>query len=102
MKQYKQNIDTKDEIFEERKRSMMGSAKSASEHLEEVDPWTAAHQSQSIDVKEEPQEPPKKDEDVKEEPQEPPKKDEDDEDDEEEETEVFQPSGPDDIVRTLS
>ena len=53
MKQYKQNIDTKDELFEERKRSMMNNGKSASEQLEEVDPWTAAHQQQTVDVKEE-------------------------------------------------
>ena len=82
MKQYKQNSETKDEIFEERKRSMMGSAKSASEHLEEVDPWTASHQSQTVDVKEEPNE--------ETQPQ------------EEDEKKIEQPPGPDDIVRTLS
>jgi hypothetical protein len=80
MKQYKQNIDSKDEMFEERKRGMMGSAKSASEHLEEVDPWTASHQSQpkeeqTIDVKE---------------------------DVEGEEEKIEEPSGPDGLVRTLS
>jgi len=55
MKQYKHNIEVKDEIFEERKRNMMSSAKTTSEQLEEVDPWTASH-SQTVDVKEEKQE----------------------------------------------
>jgi len=86
MKQYKQNIDDKDEMFETRKRGMMGAAKSASEHLEEVDPWTASHQpqeAQTIDVKE----------DV--EGEEKAKQ-------EENEATVEEPAGPDGIVRTLS
>ena len=83
MKQYKQNIETKDEIFEERKRGMMGSAKSASEHLEEVDPWTASHQSQTVDVKEELEEQSQSQQ-------------------EEDEKKIEQPPGPDDIGRTFS
>lgn len=82
MKQYKQNMETKDEIFEERKRNMMKDAKTASEQLEEVDPWTASHQT--VDVKEEPQE-----------------------NHEEDKSKIEEPSGPDDInpsnlTRTIS
>ena len=81
MKQYKSNSDAKDEIFEERKRNMMSSAKSTTEQLEEVDPWTASHQSQKVDVKEEVEEK-----------------------QEEEQKEIEQPSGPDDALlsRTMS
>ena len=57
MKQYKQNMDNKDELFEQRKASMIQNSKTKSteDNLAELDPWTASHQNDVI-VKEEPTE----------------------------------------------
>jgi len=68
MKQYKKNMDSKDELFEQRKANLMAKSTNIADDLaDQKDPWLAAKEGKE-EVKEETKEEPK--EETKEEPKE--------------------------------